>query len=148
MIATGYNQLYAQGKDQINWLNFEQLEDSLKVTPKKVFVYFYAEWCTYCHKMNRSAFKNKAIIESLNKDYYVVKMDIESTDTIVFGNIEFKNKNVNRRKSIHEIPLMMASRKGRPFSLPAIVLLDENFEATSRYFQYLDAEQMLEVLEN
>ncbi|WP_323755983.1 thioredoxin family protein [Roseivirga sp.] len=148
LIFTGHKQLNAQKTDQINWLNFEQLEDSLKVNPKKVFVYFNADWCTYCHKMDRNVFEDPTIIERFNKDYYVVKMNIESEDTIIFGNTEFKNKNANKRMSVHEIPLMMASRKGKPFSLPAMVVLNENFEATARYFQYLDAQQMLEILEN
>lgn len=148
MLTASHDGLYAQQTNEINWLNFEQLEDSLKTNPKKVFVYFYADWCTYCHKMDRTAFKDEAIIKRINKDYYVVKMDIESEDTIVFGNTEFKNKNAKKRKSVHEIPLMMASRKGKPFSLPAMVLLNENFEATARYFQYLNTQQMLEILEN
>ncbi len=143
-----HNELFAQKTSKVNWLNFEQLEDSLQVKPKKVFVFFYADWCTYCHKMERVAFEDESVIETLQNDYYVVKMDIESEETIVFGNTEFKNKNINKRKSVHEIPLMMASRKGKPFSLPAMVLLDQNFEAKARYFQYLDAQQMLEILKN
>tara|TARA_R110001599_G_scaffold149835_2_gene333860 strand:- start:17178 stop:17675 length:498 start_codon:yes stop_codon:yes gene_type:complete len=148
VFSVGSSRLCAQKTNQINWLNFEQLEDSLKVKPKKVFIYFNADWCTYCHKMDCNVFKDQAIIERFNKDYYVVKMDIESEDTITFGNTEFRNKNAKKRMSVHEIPLMMASRKGKPFSLPAMVFLNENFEATARYFQYLDAKQMLEILNN
>ena len=82
MLTASHDGLYAQQTNEINWLNFEQLEDSLKTNPKKVFVYFYADWCTYCHKMDRTAFKDEAIIKRINKDYYVVKMDIESEDSL------------------------------------------------------------------
>lgn len=50
---------YGQQKDQINWISFTQLSDSLKVHPKKVFVNFYAYWCVYCKEMDRTTFQNK-----------------------------------------------------------------------------------------
>ena len=137
---------FAQQDIAVNWLNFKQLDEVLKAQPKKVFVMFYADWCVHCHKMDRVAFQDKQVAHILNNDYYAVKMDIESTDTILFGNQLFVNKNSKRKKSVHEIPLMMASRKDYIFSVPAIVLLDEHFEAKARYFQYLNAAQMLEVL--
>jgi len=138
--------IFAQDQAAVNWLSFQQLDDSLQSHPKKVFVMFYADWCVHCHKMDRVAFQDEQVAHILNNDFYAVKMDIESTDTILFGNQLFVNKNSKRRKSVHEIPLMMASRKDYIFSVPAIVLLDEHFEAKARYFQYLNTSQLLEIL--
>jgi hypothetical protein len=73
-------------------------------------------------------------------------MNVESKDTIVFGNQVFINKRINKRNSVHQIPLLMASQKNKEFSLPALVFLDENFKATARYFQYLNTKQLLEIL--
>ncbi len=83
----------------------------------------------------------------LNNNYYAIKMNIESPDTVVFGNQIFVNERMNKRNPVHQIARLMAGREGKPFSLPAMVLLDEYFEATARYFQYLNAEQMVEILE-
>ena len=45
-----FNRIVAQ-ENSINWLNFEQLEDSLTVNPKNVFIVFYADFlCTYTEK--------------------------------------------------------------------------------------------------
>lgn len=71
---------------------------------------------------------------------------MESTDTIYFGNQTFANKRAKRRNPIHEIPLLMASQKDRQFSLPDLVFLDENFQATSRYFQFLNVAQFLDII--
>lgn len=136
----------AQKKEKINWINFNQLSDSLTVKPKKVFVSFYADWCTFCKEMEESTFLNKNVIETLNNDYYAVKMNIETRDTIVFGGQTFVNKRYKKVNPIHEIALLMGSRKNKPFSLPAFILLDEKFIAKSRYFPFLDSNTLISIL--
>ena len=131
----------------VAWLNFEQLQDSLTAKPKKVFIDFYAEWCSYCKKMDRTSFRKSEIVSKLNSEYYAVKMDIETSDTIVFDGQKYLNKDFGKkRNAIHEIPLLLASRDGVPFSLPAIVVLNESFQVTQRYFEYIPPKKMLEIL--
>lgn len=133
---------FAQSNETINWISFQQLNDSLKIKPKKVFVNFYADWCVYCKKMEGTTFTDSNLVKVLNRDFYAVKMNVESRDTIEFGEQIFFNKRVKRVNPVHEIPLLMASQKGKPFSLPAFVLFDENFIAVSRYFQFLSADEL------
>ncbi len=139
--------MISQQDNTIHWLTFEQLEDSLATKPKKVFIDFYADWCVYCKKMDKAAFKDASVISKLNSEYYAVKMNVESTDTIVFGGEIFINKQWGKkRNATHEIPLLLASRKNYPFSLPAIVVLNDKFEVTERYFEYLDSKRLLKAL--
>ncbi len=139
--------LLAQQEDMVHWLDFEALEDSLKRAPRKVFIDFYADWCQPCIKMQKEVFTDKKIIAVLNKEYYAVKMNVESRDTVLFGGQVFINERWGKRNPVHQIPLLMASRKSQPFSLPALVLLDAHFEATARYFQFLGVEELMPVLE-
>ncbi|MUP45213.1 DUF255 domain-containing protein [Gramella sp. BOM4] len=136
----------AQSDSDVNWISFEQLYDSLQKQPKKVFIDFYADWCQPCLRMDLEVFTNPEVQKELNKNFYSVKMDVESRDTIQFGDQTFINERLNRRNPVHQIALLMASRKNRPFSLPAMVILDENFEARARYFQFLNKEQLLKAL--
>lgn len=136
----------AQNFDKINWISFSQLNDSLKVEPKKVFVNFHADWCKYCKEMNKTTFRDPKIIKELNENYYAVEMDVESKEAIIFGDRTFINKRAKRINPVHEIALLLASRKDRPFSLPAFILFDDNFQAKARYFQYLDADALYSIL--
>ena len=136
-------------EENIRWLSFEQLEDSLNVKPKKVFIDFYADWCVYCKKMDKVAFKDEKVVSLLNSEYYAVKMDAESTETIVFGGDSYSNSELGKKRNpTHEIPLLLASREKRPFSLPAMVILNEKFEITARYFEYLSPKKLNRVLGN
>ena len=116
---------------------------------KTVFlIFFFADWCTYCKKMDRAAFKNKDVIRILNDNYYAVKLNAETKDTIVFESVKYINKNIDKsRKPIHQIPLLLATRRGKPFSLPANLILDKSFKIKERYFEYLSPKKMVEILE-
>ena len=138
--------VFSQAEKTVNWLSFEQLNDSIQVQPKKVFIDFYADWCAPCIKMQKEVFTDSLIIEILNKDYYAVKMNVETKDTIYFGEQTFINERIKKRNPVHQIPLLMARQKNKPFSLPALVFLDERFQATSRYFQYLNVVQLSKIL--
>ncbi len=146
LFLVSQGQVFAQESEQINWISFSQLNDSLKTNPKKVFVNFYADWCTYCKEMDRTTFVNQKVIDLLHHDYYAVKMNIESRDSILFGDQIFVNKRSKRVNPVHEIALLMAGRKNKPFSLPAFVVLNDDFTATARYFQFLDADSMVDIL--
>lgn len=134
-------------KSTINWITFKQLEDSLKVKPKKVFISFYADWCSYCKKMDRTAFKNDEVISILNTKYYAVKLNAETKDSISFEGKTYINDQLGKsRKPTHQIPLLLASRKGKPFSLPATIILNTNFIIEKRYFEYLSPNKILEII--
>ncbi len=135
--------------NHINWLSFEQLEDSLAIKPKKVFIDFYADWCVYCKKMDQAAFRDARVISKLTTEYYAVKLNAETTDTITFSGATFVNKQLGKKRNpTHEIPLLLASRENYPFSLPAMVVLNEKFEVTDRYFEYLSPKQLYHALED
>lgn len=138
---------FSQKEEAVPWIGFEQLEDLLVAKPKKTLIYFYADWCAPCLKMRKEVFTDPKIVSKLKKEYYAVKMDVESTDTVYFGHQMFVNERQNRRNPVHQIPLLMARQKNKPFSLPVLVFMNEDFKATARYFQYLNVVQLLKILQ-
>lgn len=134
--------LMASAQPELGWMDFHQLEDSLKKQPKRSMIYFYTDDCVYCKKMDKSAFA-KAKTASLLKDWYIVKMDARSRDTIRFFGKEYVNRQAgSKRFPVHDVALLLASRKDRKFSTPAIIILDEKFRVLSRYFSYLSPEEL------
>lgn len=139
--------MFSQHKEEINWKNWQELEEAYEEEPKPVFIFFHAEWCAYCKKIEREIFTNKEVINQLNKNYYAVEMDAETQDTIVFDNATFTNKQaLTKRNGVHELPLLLASRKNIPFSLPATLIFDKSFSLKKRIFEYYTSKQLIEML--
>lgn len=140
--------LRAQEAEAVHWLSFEALEDSLAAKPKKVFIDFYTEWCTYCRKMEKVVFTKPEVVERLTHDYYAVRFDAETSDSIHFGGQLLLNDQIGKsRNPLHQIAQLLALREGR-FTAPTLVILDEEFRVMARYFQYLDGKKLLKALEN
>lgn len=135
-------------QEKVQWLTFEQLEDSLETAPKKVFIDFYTDWCSYCKKMDKTVFTNPAVIQALNREYYAVKLDAETQDTIRFeGQLLVNRQATKRRAGIHDLAVLLGSQNG-DFVPPVFLLLDENFRVIDRRFEYMSSEKLLKWMEN
>lgn len=71
----------------IKWRSFgaaQQQENSKKL---KFFVFFHADWCAYCHKLEKNAFSNQEIANYINTNFVPVKVDTmkESQTAARFG---------------------------------------------------------------
>ncbi|MFT7052050.1 MAG: thioredoxin-related protein [Psychroserpens sp.] len=138
---------YSQSDKAIEWKTWAQLEHALNEQPKPVLIYFHADWCAYCKKLDREVFTNTEVVERINRDYYAVEMDVESLDTIVFDGMTFVNTQAKtKRNAVHELPLLLASRKHEAFSLPVTLFFDINFVVRDRTYYYYTAKQLLKAL--
>lgn len=136
----------AQKSESVNWLTFEQLQDSLAVKPKKVFIDFYTEWCTYCRKMDKVVFTKPDVINLLNDQYYAIRFDAESDETVNFSGQVFQNEQSGKsRNPVHQIAQLLGGRNNK-FTPPVLVVLDQDFRITARYFQYMDSKKLVMAL--
>ncbi len=62
----------------IEWKAYEKGVTMAKEEGKKVFLYFHADWCTYCRKMEHSTFKDLGIIAYLNDNFISIMVDTET----------------------------------------------------------------------
>lgn len=138
--------LFAQEGKEPNWLTFEQLSDSLNVKPKKTLIFFHTDWCGYCRKMENEVFTDKIIIKKLDEEYYIVKFDAESIDTVRFEGQVFTNSSeVKKRGQYHMLTRILAERNGE-FSFPTTLLLDNSFSIIDHHFKYLSIKQLNKTL--
>ena len=85
--------LTGNSQNNINWISWDTMiqqraSDSVK---KKVFIDLYTNWCGWCKRMDATTFSDPVIVNYINKNFYTVKFDGETKDTIVFNNHNFYN---------------------------------------------------------
>ena len=139
-------------QDNINWISWDTMikqraSDSVK---KKVFIDLYTNWCGWCKRMDATTFSDPVIVNYIKNNYYTVKFDGETKDTIVFNNHNFynsdpsfKKSNPNSRGKAHWFAHSILDGK---LSYPSYVLLDENLIRLMVYQGYKQVDEMLGIL--
>ena len=144
--------VFTSAQATINWISWEEMisaraNDSVK---KKVFIDMYTGWCGWCKRMDGTTFKDANIVKYMNENYYNIKFDAESRDTINFNNHQFINSdpsfiksNPNSRGKTH---LFAHSLLDGSLSYPSYVILDENLARLMIYKGFKDTEKLLGIL--
>ncbi len=61
--------------DDIEWKGYDEGVSLAEVEEKNIFLYFYADWGGYCHKMDTSTFINSDVISYLNENFIAIKVN-------------------------------------------------------------------------
>jgi len=69
----------------VEWQTLEEAQKKAKETGKKVLVFGYADWCTYCMKMRKETYPEENVQKSLSDDFIPVQINGESEEEIVFN---------------------------------------------------------------
>ena len=129
----------ADTQEKIQWMSWDEAYAANKITPKKIFVDIYTDWCGWCKKMDATTFQDQNIIKEINDSFYPVKFDAEMKDDITFNDAVFKHVNQGRNGT-HQ--LAFALLDGR-MGFPAFVMLDESFSRVMLVPGYKTAEQLI-----
>ena len=104
----------------VKWLDYDKGMALAKSQQKKVFINFYATWCSFCKMMDTKTFTDAAVVDYLNNNFISVKVDVD------------KEMDVAAQYNI------------RP--LPDVWFISENGEAIGNKPGYISPEEMLPVL--
>jgi thioredoxin-related protein len=68
-----------QEECEIEWMSYEEATNLSKKKKKKIFVDVYTDWCGWCKKMDATTMKDPRIVAYMNKKFYAVKLNAESS---------------------------------------------------------------------
>lgn len=135
---------FGGNSQNINWMTFEQAVKLNETAPKKIFVDVFTDWCGWCKRMDQTTFINKDVVEYINENYYAVKFNAESNDTIMFGGYTYINEGgMNGRKGTHQLAANML--QGR-LSYPSYVFMNEKNQLLTVAPGYMEAKDLLPIL--
>ncbi|MGB1241982.1 MAG: thioredoxin family protein [Chitinophagales bacterium] len=105
----------------INWLSWQEAMELQKLKPKKIIVDLYTEWCVWCERMEKATFMHPQIAQYINENFYPVKFDAETRETINFRGRDFNyHPQVKRGYNMFSLYLTRGQ-----LSYPSVVFLDE-----------------------
>ncbi|HOZ83560.1 MAG TPA: DUF255 domain-containing protein [Bacteroidia bacterium] len=142
IILTGYVSCSQPSKieHKIKWMDFESAVAASQKNPKKLFIDVYTDWCGWCKKMDASTFMDDSVAAFINANYYPVKFNAESKDTIHFFDQVFVF--VPEYKS-HELAISLLNRQ---MGYPSYAFLDEKFAAIKVQQGYMPVETLMPLL--
>ena len=142
IILTGYTSCSQPMKSsyKIHWMDFESAVAASQKNPKKLFIDVYTDWCGWCKKMDASTFMDDSVAAYINANFYPVKFNAESKDTIRFFDQVFVF--VPEYKS-HELAISLLNRQ---MGYPSYAFLDEKFASIKVQQGYMSVETLMPLL--
>jgi|WetSurMetagenome_2_1015567.scaffolds.fasta_scaffold172068_2 thioredoxin-related protein len=116
--------LFSQG---IKWMSWTEAVEANAKVPKKIFVDVYTDWCGWCKRMDQSTFTDTAVVATMNKYFYAVKLNAEQKESIFWRDMEFKWIE-GGRNGFNSLALELLDRQ---MSFPSFVMLDKEFARIS-----------------
>ncbi|MCA1786360.1 MAG: thioredoxin fold domain-containing protein [Desulfobacteraceae bacterium] len=66
----------------INWKDYTPGLAQAKNQDKNVFLYFYAQWCTYCTKLKQTTFLDERVQTYLEKNFISISVDTDQNQSL------------------------------------------------------------------
>lgn len=128
---------------EVEWMSWEEAIERATTDkrPKKLFIDVYTDWCGWCKKMDKETFQNPEVAAYMKENFYMVKLDAEQKEPIVYQGKTYKYIPSGRR-GYHE--LAAALLNGR-MSYPTVVFLDEQLNMLSPVPGYQKPEPFLNI---
>ena len=108
----------------VNWLSIKEAQQKNKEVQKPFIIDVYTDWCGWCKHMMKTTYSNAGIANYINSNFYPVKFDAETKDTIEYNGKIYKPTS-KEPKTPHELAIKFL---GTSLSYPSTMFVTNNFE--------------------
>ncbi len=126
--------------EAVLWQSFADAERVVTKRKKMVLIDVSTKWTGWSNLMEKNTYTKKGIIRYLNENFYAVRLDAESNDTIVFNRLAYHR---NSGSPYHTLAYSLLEGN---MQFPSTVILDEELNELLVIPGYMDAKKMEVVL--
>jgi thioredoxin-related protein len=126
---------------QIQWMTLAEAIEAQKVTPKKIFMDVYTDWCGPCKLLDKNTFQNPDVSKYISEHFYAVKFNAEGQEEIklfdqVYTNPKY-DPNRKGRNGTHQFTQYLGVK-----GYPTMVFFSENGAPIMPVVGYLKPQQL------
>jgi thioredoxin-related protein len=108
----------------VKWLTLQEAQEKNKEVKKPFIIDIYTDWCGWCKHMMKTTYSNPGIAAYINTNFYPVKFNAETKDTIEYNGKVYKPLSPQPRTA-HELAIKFL---GSGLSYPSTLFVTNNFE--------------------
>ena len=109
----------------VNWISFSEAYKKCKVNPRPIMIDVYTTWCGPCKMMSTQTFNHPTIAKYINENFYAVKFDAETKDSVKFDKYVFVNSDLSNPKAPHQFASSILDNQ---LAYPSIVFLNNQIQ--------------------
>ncbi len=109
----------------VNWISFDEAYLKCKKNPRPILIDIYTQWCGPCKMMTHQTFNHPDIAKYINDNFYAVKFDAESKDSVKFDKYTFVSSDNSNPKAAHQFALSILDNQ---LAYPSIVFLNNQIQ--------------------
>lgn len=132
------------GHSNVRWYTFSEAVEAQKKSHRLIMVDVYTSWCGPCKMMAAYTFEHPVIAKLLNENFYPVKFNAETRDTVTFNNVYFVNQSPpGKRRPVHDFAISILDKQ---LVYPSIVFIDKDVQRLQIMKGYYKADQFEPIL--
>jgi thioredoxin-related protein len=66
----------------LKWYSIREYANLQDRVDRKIYILFWAEWCTYCAQMERETFANPAVAALLRENFFLIKVNTDKDQRV------------------------------------------------------------------
>ena len=66
----------------LKWHSIRQYADLRESVDKKIYIHFWADWCTFCLKMQKETFANPAVAKLLRQNFFLIQVNTDKDQRV------------------------------------------------------------------
>lgn len=123
-------------KVKVEWITIEELPAKLASEQRPVLIDLYTDWCGWCKVMDKKTYAHPSVAAYLNRKFYNVKFNAESTAPVQWKGKMYK---YSPRYRTHELAIALT---GGELAYPTTIFLGSYNDAPQAIPGYLEVADM------